>query len=141
MPLSLCFLCLLSLSAPAAAEWISAHRWQQRLVVVQGLSSNAVAAALRQHDHALRERRMAVWLLQGEQLGWIGGAEPLAAPPTHGPALDSLRRALRKAPEGSTLYLFGLDGGLKGAVARPEQLVELIQAVDSMPMRAREIRR
>jgi len=84
---------------------------------------------------------MAVWGLDDGGLRWIGGSAPSAEASVDEAQLASLRQALERAPTRPGLHLFGLDGGLKASRSRADQLQELIDAVDSMPMRVREVRR
>lgn len=137
------FLLLMALAAASAhaADWLAAQRWQQRLVIVQGHDAESMADAVALHAAGLEERRMALWLLESDRLLWIGGARPACPASIEGPALDTLREALRHAPAAEGLHLFGLDGGLKASRQQPSQLDELIEAVDSMPMRVRELHR
>ena len=129
------------IAVPAAgSDWLAAQRWQQRLVIVQGLAAEPMTEVLAAQASALEERTMAVWRLEAERLVWIGGAQPVGARVVEGEALEGLRLRLRGAPQAAGLHLFGLDGGLKASRERAGQLEELIQAVDSMPMRVRELR-
>ncbi|ODU45527.1 DUF4174 domain-containing protein [uncultured Aquimonas sp.] len=123
-----------------AQDWLQTQRWAQRLVIVDAPLEAALTPAMASYDAALRERRMAVWVLDDGGLRWIGGSAPSASADVDEAQLASLRQALEGAPMRPGLHLFGLDGGLKASRSRAEQLQELIDAVDSMPMRVREAR-
>jgi len=123
-----------------AQDWLQTQRWAQRLVIVDAPLEAALTPAMASYDAALRERRMAVWVLDDGGLRWIGGSVPSASADVDEAQLASLRQALARAPARPGLHLFGLDGGLKASRSRADQLQELIEAVDSMPMRVREVR-
>jgi hypothetical protein len=123
-----------------AQGWLQAQRWEQRLVIVDAPLEAALTPAMASYDDALRERRMAVWMLDDSGLRWIGGSAPSASARVDEAQLAGLRRALARAASRPGLHLFGLDGGLKASRSRADQLQELIEAVDSMPMRVREAR-
>lgn len=123
-----------------AQDWLQVQRWTQRLVIVDAPLESAMTPAMAASDAALRERRMALWVLDGGGLRWIGGSAPSAEARVDEAQVASLRQALARAPSRPGLHLFGLDGGLKASRSRADQLQELIEAVDSMPMRAREAR-
>lgn len=123
-----------------AHGWLQAQRWEQRLVIVDAPLEAALTPAMASYDDALRERRMAVWMLDDSGLRWIGGSAPSASARVDEAQLAGLRQALERAPTRPGLHLFGLDGGLKASRSRADQLQELIDAVDSMPMRVREAR-
>lgn len=132
---------LLSAATPSKAQdWLQAQRWEQRLVIVDAPLEAALRPDLAASEAALRERRMAVWGLDDGGLRWIGGSAPSAGASVDEAQLASLRQALEGAPMRPGLHLFGLDGGLKASQSRADQLQELIDAVDSMPMRVREAR-
>lgn len=123
-----------------AQGWLQAQRWEQRLVIVDAPLEAALTPAMASYDDALRERRMAVWMLDDSGLRWIGGSAPSASARVDEAQLAGLRRALARAASRPGLHLLGLDGGLKASRSRADQLQELIEAVDSMPMRVREAR-
>lgn len=123
-----------------AQDWLQAQRWTQRLVIVDAPLDSALTPAMAASDAALRERRMALWVLDDGGLRWIGGSAPSASARIDEAQLASLRQALERAPTRPGLHLVGLDGGLKASRSRADQLQELIEAVDSMPMRVREAR-
>lgn len=123
-----------------AQDWLQAQRWEQRLVIVDAPLEAALTPAMASYDDALRERRMAVWTLDDSSLRWIGGSAPSASARVDEAQLASLRQALARAASRPGLHLFGLDGGLKASRSRADQLQELVEAVDSMPMRIREAR-
>lgn len=123
-----------------AQGWLQAQRWEQRLVIVDAPLEAALTPAMASYDDALRERRMAVWMLDDSGLRWIGGSAPSASARVDEAQLAGLWRALARAASRPGLHLFGLDGGLKASRSRADQLQELIEAVDSMPMRVREAR-
>ncbi len=132
---------LLLVAMPSQAQdWLRQQRWTQRLVIVDAPLESALTPAMAASDAALRERRMAVWMLDDSGLRWIGGSAPSASARIDEAQLASLRQALERAPTRPGLHLFGLDGGLKASRSGAEQLQELIEAVDSMPMRVREAR-
>ena len=137
---------LITQSLPAHAstsseDWLHAQQWQRRLVIVDAALAPSLEAVLPRYEAALRERRVAVWRWDGDSLDWIGGMPSLGAVEASGPTIVGLRQALDRAPVRPGLHLFGLDGGLKASEAQAEQLQTLIEAVDSMPMRVRELRR
>jgi hypothetical protein len=123
-----------------AQDWLRQQRWTQRLVIVDAPLEAALTPAMASYDDALRERRMAVWMLDDSSLRWIGGSAPSASARVDEAQLAGLRQALARASSRPGLHLFGLDGGLKASRSRADQLQELIEAVDSMPMRVREAR-
>lgn len=134
-------LVLLAASWPAAAsDWLAAQRWQQRLVVVNAELGPSLATSLELQQNALSERRVSVWQLENDRLRWIGGAKPSAAGEVGGRSLDGLRRTLERVAHAPGLHLFGLDGSLKASREHPDQLGELVDAIDSMPMRRQEAR-
>lgn len=137
----LLFLALACLpTAAAAGDWLSAQQWQRRLVVVDAALAPAAEVLLPQQEAALRERRLSVWRWDGNALSWIGGMPALAADNARGRSTEGLRGALARAPLRPGLHLFGLDGEPKASRGEVAQLRELIEAVDSMPMRVRERR-
>lgn len=132
---------LLLLGVPSQAQdWLQAQRWAQRLVIADAPLEAALTPATAASEAALRERRMAVWVLDDGGLRWIGGSAPSASAEVGEAQLASLRQALERAPMRPGLHLFGLDGGLKASRSRADELQDLIEAVDSMPMRVREAR-
>ncbi|SDD17319.1 DUF4174 domain-containing protein [Aquimonas voraii] len=133
------FFTLACLTAPAMAEdWLAAQQWQRRLIVVDEAIAPATEAPLARQAAALRERRVSVWRWNDPRLEWMGGMPALAEEVASGASTEGLRRALARAPLRPGLHLFGLDGGLKASRGEVDQLSELIDAVDSMPMRVRE---
>jgi hypothetical protein len=127
-------------TAAMADDWMAAQQWQRRLVIVDEALAPAAEATLAPHEAALHARRMSVWRWDGESLSWMGGMPALAADEVSGPPTAGLRQALERAPLRPGLHLFGLDGGLKSSRGEVAHLHELIEAVDSMPMRVRETR-
>jgi hypothetical protein len=135
---------LLSLNAIAATRWLDNQQWQQRLIIVTALDEDALARlgdGLSQAQAALRERRLSVWQLQGDRLRWLGGVEALMPAAADADAAAAVRDLLGNRADAPGLHLIGLDGGLKASRTTPEQLSELLDAVDSMPMRLLESRR
>ena len=133
---------LLSLNAIAATSWLDSQQWRRRLIVVTALDEGALVRlghGLSATQAALRERRLSVWQLQGDHLRWLGGAEALM--PAAADAAGAVRDLLGERAHAPGLHLIGLDGGLKASRTTPEQLSELLDAVESMPMRLREGRR
>lgn len=135
---------LISLNAIAASGWLDSQQWQRRLIIVTALNADALVRlghGLSAAQPALRERRLSVWHLQGDRLRWLGGAEALMPAAAGAEAALEARALLGDRANVPGLHLIGLDGGLKASRAEPEQLPELLDAVDSMPMRLLERRR
>ncbi|WP_395792088.1 DUF4174 domain-containing protein [Aquimonas sp.] len=135
---------LLSVNAIAATSWLDSQQWQRRLIIVTALDEHAwvrLEHSLSEAQAALRERRLSVWQLQGDRLRWSGGAEALMPAVAGSDAAGAVRDLLGERAHAPGLHLIGLDGGLKASRTTPEQLSELLDVVDSMPMRLREGRR
>jgi hypothetical protein len=135
---------LLSFNAIAATSWLDSQQWQRRLIIVTALDEHAwvrLGHSLSAAQAALRERRLSMWQLQGDRLRWLGGAEALVPAAADADAARAVHDLLGDRAEAPGLHLIGLDGGLKASRTTPEQLSELLDVVDSMPMRLREGRR
>jgi len=133
-------LLMLTASVAKASDWLTAQQWQRRLVLATGFQSPEAAAALSREVERLQApleaRRISVWGLDDDRLRWLGGAAPVGES-TLNVSTSALRKRFQLRER--NLHLIGLDGGLKAVRPGPDQLQTLIDAVDSMPMRVREI--
>jgi hypothetical protein len=123
----------------SAADWLSAQQWQRRLVLAVEVDEAALRSQTGPLNPALIDRRLSVWRLDGDVPVWVAGAAPVAG--SEAAAADAAAIRDRLGIERPGLHLVGLDGGVKAHRSRIEQLDELMDALDSMPMRVREMRR
>lgn len=130
-------------------------RWDRRIIIAAGTDADAhdrFSAELAAHHAALVERDLAVYRLEGREL------VPLVE---NAPSVDTLEaRVYRELlglhdpaaavghafeagepydPVEFLLILVGRDGSVKRRATAPAALVSLIELIDTMPMRQREM--
>lgn len=108
-------------------------RWQQRIIVInEPEAPQELIARLQDNAEALSERRLAWFLISGNELrsNYVG------------PVADELRKniLLRLDPAVNDVILIGLDGGVKTR-GDDIDLEALYGTIDSMPMRRSELRK
>ncbi len=113
-------------------------QWEKRVIVIfsdpAGLKSDAQLGALRADKDALRQRDLAIFTVDGNEVHPAFGSDVV-------PQAHTLRKELGCAPGAFALVLVGKDGHVK---SRYDDVVDpdvLFAEIDSMPMRQAEIHR
>lgn len=132
-------LCSLLPACSMNAQDLSAHQWQDRvlLVLVEDANDPQLAAQLtewRSHTAGLRERKLVVYTVTPERyrvgLGADGAWQTSPRPHNQN----------KKTEAPFELVLIGLDGGVKLLQSELLPCTDLFARIDRMPMRQRELR-
>ena len=103
-------------------------RWQKRVVILTGSVKTVNDTLTSYNDHdGIKERRLVFLVIEKDGLKDHESNKRYAKPSF--------------IEEKSKFYLIGLDGGLKLKQENYLNQKELFQIIDSMPMRANEIRK
>lgn len=135
---------LLSVAAHAAAQAghpLAQELWQQRALIISVPAADHVMLAdvkssLQRQDYqtAFAERRMVLYeIIAGKSMR---NGVPLEDIQNRA-LLDSLQL---EPPYAASVWLVGLDGGIKLQSAEPVDLQQVFQLIDGMPMRQNELR-
>ncbi len=122
----------------AAAGPLDSYRWKNRLFIVSFASEEAraeTAATLAANRAKLEERDVKVIDLSPGAVG-IPGTVRLESAQT-----SALRDQLKLSGAATTFVLIGKDGGAKARQSGTLELARWFEFIDSMPMRADEMRR
>lgn len=123
-------------SITTSAQDLSTHRWKNRLVLL--VADSRDNPSLLQQEEILevksdevKERKLLTYTLlpdsvRLEKKEWVN---------------KKLYKAYKRSTSGFEFILIGLDGGIKLRRNKPITTTELFRIIDSMPMRAAEIRR
>ena len=130
-------LSILAIGSVAIAQEIDHVLWQERLLILIAPSADDSAVvrkkqALRDAHDAVSERRLRIIELYSEP----DSADARQLPPEQ---QGAIRKSLGVAPCARELILVGLDGGIKRRAPLATPLREILQQIDSMPMRGQEI--
>ena len=133
---------LLLMSFELAAQSLSQHHWENRLIIIidnsaQQSQLKEQVAILKKDFVGLKDRKLIVYQLRNDEYrkgfskndNWQSG--------TFG---ESLKRRTPKNAE-FQVFLIGLDGGIKLQKNHPVSLPDFFNLIDRMPMRRAEIRR
>ncbi len=126
---------------PATAQ-IDRLEWTYRpIVVVAEASSDPVLddirIALRQSREALADRDVMVVTVAGHEVTVWDPA--LDETPDHSFDSDRLRTVYGQAGKPISITLVGKDGGIKDRGTAPGDIQDMLDLIDTMPMRQREI--
>lgn len=122
------------------AQDLKEHRWQNRLLVIvtdspENGNLKSQLALLSKDTTGCIERKLAVYrVLPGSY--WFSNF-PLKAGDNH-VASKMLYNKFSKKGQAFTIYLMGLDGGIKQTSHKPWTLQEIYRFIDAMPMRVAE---
>ena len=135
MPRALPLLLATLLAAPASALTLDDLRWERRLVLAygepEGTEMRRLQALAAERSCAVAERDLAIYRVRaGRGVPLTPGAEPL-----DDPRLETLGSG--KRPFG--MVLVGKDGGVKARGTTADALGDLLDRIDAMPMRRREM--
>ena len=130
---------LLTWASGLAAQNLSQHRWEHRLIVL--LTVDASNEKLLEQKEwlladttGLNERKLLVYTITPQQYTNDLQRESWQAQ-------EDVYQKLKKKNGPFEFLLIGLDGGIKLRKTAPVKLDDLYRLIDSMPMRAAEIRR
>jgi len=124
--LLLCFGLFLSPKSPED------FRWQKRILISfdpNGFDSDFLS----NHGPEIRERKLLLVHMGGEELLWTNSDEDLD--------VSGFLELQGKVRPSSSWALVGLDGGIKSQGSNELPLEELFRLIDSMPMRQSEMKR
>ena len=121
------------------AQDLQQHRWENRLIILLSENSDSETLAEQQKlllaDSAgLAERKLLVYTITPDS--YILGGKTDSWKKQQG-----VYERLTKNNQPFEFLLVGLDGGIKLRKTAPVKLADLYRLIDSMPMRAAEIRR
>ena len=122
------------------AQQLDQHRWQDRLIIIvsnsfQNADLQKQFAILQTDETGLMERKLLVYQFSGEQ--YKTGLDSATTQTVE----KGLLKRFEMAPSGFSIYLVGLDGGIKLKADQPVSLQKLYALIDSMPMRRTELSR
>lgn len=131
---------IFSIAAMTAQNFLK-HQWQHRILVIQFDEVNQQNYTAQLHDlrinnSGLTERKLIVYQFCDDQyrMGVDKESEWRKADPL---ILEEIKK---DADMDFSILLIGLDGGIKLRQSKALTTEELFRIIDSMPMRAREIR-
>ena len=131
---------IFSIAAMTAQNFLK-HQWQHRILVIQFDEVNQQNYTAQLHDlrinnSGLTERKLIVYQFCDDQyrMGIDKESEWRKADPL---ILEEIKK---DADMDFSILLIGLDGGIKLRQSKALTTEELFRIIDSMPMRAREIR-
>lgn len=121
------------------AQHISAHQWQDRLLIVvtEDTNNNTYQdqlAELQQHTSGLADRKLIVYQVQPNQY-----KKGLTANPWQKGA--KLFDTYQNTNATFNIILIGLDGGIKLQQSEFLSCTKLFSTIDAMPMRKNEMKR
>ena len=130
--LSVCFL---------NAQQLEKHRWKNRVIILvsssfQNDDLQNQMAILRSDLKGLEERKLVSYQIVDQEY-----KSGLTSNGTLKPTNEVFLNRFELSPTGFSIYLIGLDGGIKLRKDYPAQLPDLYSLIDSMPMRQSEMRR
>lgn len=131
---------IFSIAAMTAQNFLK-HQWQHRILVIQFDEVNQQNYTAQLHDlrinnSGLTERKLIVYQFCDDQyrMGVDKESEWRKADPS---ILEEIKKDVDMD---FSILLIGLDGGIKLRQSKALTTEELFRIIDSMPMRAREIR-
>jgi len=137
---NLLFPTILLITLNLSAQQLQNHRWQNRLLIIVDKEANstkrlAQLAILKKDRKGLAERKLLLYQFtkKGYQKGLLEEQKWLAITDDMG--------LLTNEKATFTLYLIGLDGGVKMEKKEVVSLKHIFALIDGMPMRRAEINR
>ena len=129
---------LVSLGLNLQSQSLSSYKWKNRLIVFVGEMNKENQKRLEAYNGSipdLKERKLIFLHLTNTTVSeLLPNAKPILQD------IESYQFLKKKHPERS-IFLIGLDGGIKQKTDILFQPEELFKIIDAMPMRASEIRR
>jgi len=130
-------------AAPPSLAQMDRLEWSYRPIVVIADSTNDptlsdIGIVLRQSRDALADRDVMVVTVAGNEVTVWDPA--LNEAPELSFDADRLREAYARAGEPVSITLVGKDGGIKERGSRPGDIQDMLDLIDTMPMRQREVR-
>ena len=122
-----------------SAQYLSKHRWENRLILILTDDENnsnfqSQLAEFRKDLTGLNERKIIIYqVMPGEYKTGLNGDNKTKS--------ARLYNEYKKTDAGFEVVLLGLDGGVKLQQNELLSLEELYAVIDVMPMRRREIER
>lgn len=130
---------LLIMSINLSAQQLQQHRWQNRLLVIVENDPNSAKkqeqlAILKKDKEGITERKLLIYQIseKGYRKGLSTNKEWLD--------MEENFKLTRSNNNTFTIYLIGLDGGIKMKKQNPVGLSTIFALIDGMPMRQAELR-
>ncbi|MFC4097382.1 DUF4174 domain-containing protein [Euzebyella saccharophila] len=130
--------------APLHSQNLSSHQWKNRVLIIKSEDKKSELfkkqlGEFETTDAELKERKIALYKIVGDDFWLKNYTKPNAN--TTEKITIKFKDEILEASKNFEVILIGLDGGVK---LRQSSLVtkeQLFQLIDSMPMRANELKR